>query len=1260
MSRGTEILTSWDAEQRLYVKGDVGIEPEALAMLESWLGKNALNWTVLLLEDARGETYRNRDGRNYSGAKAVEYALGQGLQNQGEFAKQQDKRTGQANGAILAILLKERTFFYSGSETQNRRGLGQRNWRGDLDRPAFRAMSNGRRLIDAVKGTVEEVNSRLTRRLQAEQKEREREMREAQQRIDQAGRVVGELEGEIDTLEKEVAAFKLAHPKATGDLTEPRLPLLRDGLKAARAALEGNAPAEALKLARPVGEFVDAQRRSLANYPSASAEFAALNEEIGKIIPGREGWGSDRLELAREELAKAEVAHALADSSYQTHLESSSEALRSAREELRRAADALRAEMERDEQRQREREAARARARKTAMLAMAGAVLALAGFGYFLNRRRRSFKEASEKLIANWDSGFDDKTDQLFALLDRTTVVVGTEIELPKRGYTGETLRLSKQTIEDVDQLFIMSSTVSRLLAEAREQVYPKYGFQRVYNWFGSSRYRSAMSKLRDEMITFRPEDGVELLIREEMQGKVKKPETLLGNLESCQPFALSFPNLMEEFNRRAARATGALDVIEESWASISNELETVREKLNAAGEFESEIAMESVSDQLFRLENVFTKLIPSAQDDLDRAVKQGGTDPVGALADPLPDARRKSEEAAELCSLVKETRESRFPAMLERMRKLEDGGHGTAWVGYFLKQLSEGAEALATLGVGQGISVEIGQLAIDFEKLEVRCDRATELAARLAGTAGKEIGAVRDAAQKAREEIGVGLELSPEAVLRERGLDPDVLLREAEELRAAASLAIDRGGVDAAEAALDEVARLMKEGLDLVAISRSSFDGHLAEVEKRDRETQSLAAEIGRHTGILDSLKSNYEESALELSAGDPSHPTPGVSVTDHIVKVEHNLQEARERLGESQEAYREARLIEAASLLAHISDLQHRVGGLFGEIREREERIEKMEQANGEMLRKLDGEVASMQPTVAGHRTMRPTVNTFEAAELELDSARRRTETSPGDPFKAGAMLESVESKLERVRSMAQSDRELFDELSRSLQEAASHLAKAKQVSHHAVVDRIPDSRRTGELQEVIEKLIGRHASCEQWLMEPHGDWVSLDREADEIAAYAARSTAEMRGELKKAQAAVAAISSAAGSVREAAGWIGSFGVRIPGSPGANRLHHGRNALMSGDYLTAHRYADDAGRSARQAVAAARNEEDRKRRAAARAAAAARRRSFSSSSSSSSGSSFSFGGGSSSFGGGSSSSGMGSSGFSSGGGSGMGSSGW
>ena len=1250
LSRGIDVLKSWDADQHLYVKGDVGLDRQALNNLETWLDTNGSNWTVLLMADARGETYRSSDGRNYSGAQAVEFALGQGLQNQGAFVAQQDPRTGQGNGAVLAILLKERVFLYTGSETQNRRGLGKQHWRGNLDRPAFRAMSNGRRLADAVKGTVEEVGARLTRQLQSEQRERQRRMREAQQQLDQAGRVVGELGGKIDSLEGELIKFREQHPGADGDLTNPDLPLLRAGLKTAGAALEAGSPAEALKLAQPVAEFVSAHRRSLANYATAPAKFVELNEEIGSIVPGREGWGSDRLEIARQELTKAEEAYLIGDSSYQNHLESSREALRSAREELQRAAETLRAEILRDEQLQRQREAQRARSWFLGKLAAGGLLLLAGGLGYFLNRRRREFKMASEKLVANWESGFGDKTDQLFALLDRTSVVVGSEIELPKRGYTGETLRLSKQTIEDVDQLFIMSSTVSRVLAEAREEVYPAYGFQRFYNWFGSGRYRSAMSKLRDEMITFSPEDGVELLSREALQAD--KSQTLLGNMESYKPFALSFPNLMEEFNRRAARATASLDLIETGWASISDKLETGRTKVNAAGELEPDIANAAVGDRLFLLVNVFSELVPSAQTDLDEAVSQGATDPVGALAEPLPAALRKAEDATAICHLILETRENRFPVIREEMRRLEAGGHGTAWVGDFLSELSQAAEEMATLGLRRQVAAEILGLGGELEKLEKRCGQAMALAKRLAGTAGKEIDEVRGAAERARSEIGAGLGLGSDQVLRETGLDPDVLIREADELRAAASLAIDRGGCDAAEAALDEVARLMKEGLDLVAMTRASFEGHAAEVEKRERETQSLAAGVGRHDVILNKLKSSYEASALELSAGDPSHPTPGISITEHIAKVERDLREARDRLDEAQSAYREARLIESASLLAHIADLQHRVFSLFGEIRDRKECIEKMEQGNAQLLRQLDGEVASMRPSVTDHRTMRPTIEASESAGRNLESARMRAEMSPGDPFKAGATLAAVQAELGRVSSMAQSDRDLFDELSRSLQEAASHLASAKQVARRAVTDQIPDSRRIGELQGVIENLIRTHARCSDGLKEPHGDWVRLDREADEIAAAAASSTAEMRGELKKAQAAVAAISAASSSVRDAGGWIGSLGVRIPGSPGANLLHQARNELMAGKYLSAHRYADDAGRSARQAIIAARNEEDRKRRAAASAAAAARRRSSSFSTSSRS----SFGGRSSSS---RSSSGMGRSSFSSSS-SGMGRSGW
>lgn len=1267
LQRGTELLEVWRPDQHLYVKGNVGVDATRLAQLQTWLAANGPHWTVLLMDHAQGEVYRDDDGHNHSGASAVEFAVGRGLPKLGGFAARKDPRTGQGDGAALVILLKERKFYYSGSETQDRRGLGGEHWNGDLDRPAFRAMSNGRRLVDAVEATVKEVNTRLARRLQSEQRERERQMRQAQQRLDQAARIVGELAADLASLGREVAAFKTKFPQAAqGDLARFDLALLNDSLKAAESSLAAGAPGEALQRASPVTEFVAAQRSALVSYEAAPAEFEALNAEIGNVKPGREGWGADRLELAVQELEAAQAAHRRGEGAYLGHLENARGSLRSAHEELRRAAAELRAEIARDEAIRQEAQRARERAWRVAKTAAGALALALIGLAIFLNRRRRVFRQEGEKLIATWESGFEDKTDELFALLDRTTVVVGSAIDLPKRGYTGETSRLGKQTIEDVDQLFIMSSTVARLLGEARLQVFPKYGFQRVYNWFGTARYRRAMRGLRDDLITFSPEDGIELLSRDVMRSG--KPESLLGKLESYQPFALSFPKLIEEFDRRAQRATAALDLIENSWASISSDLEAVRQSVDQTCRFEDEILLEARgSDRLFLLENVFSQLLPSAQADLDAAVVQGETDPVGALAEPLPEARRKAGDAAALCELVLETRRVRFPAMREEMRKLEAAGHGTRWVGNFLTELSHRAEEIAAQATRSPVADEQQLLADQLEKLERRCVRARELAARLAETAGKEIDAVRDAVRTAREEIGTALELAQDLVLREGGLDPDVLLREADELQVAASLAIDRGGVDAAAAALDEVAALMKQGIDLVAMTRASFVGHATESEKRDAETRALAEGVGRHRAILDSLISSYEASALELSAGDPSHPTPGVSITDHIAKAERDLAEARERHDDAQAAYREARLIEASSLLAYIGDLQHRVAALFEEIREREERIAKREQSNAQALRQLDDEAAAMASGVADHRTMQATIDAFDEARRELESARMRVAMTPGDPFNAGDLLEQVKRKLAVVRNMAASDRDLFDELTRSLQEAASYLSKAKDVSRRSADDQIPDSRRISELQEEVEKLILAKARCERGLKEAHGDWVALDRDADEIAAQAARSTAEMRGELETAEAAVAAIRAAAASVREAGSWVGSYGVRIAGSPGANRLHEARAALMNGRYLKANRYADDAGRAARQSISAARNEEDRKRRAAAQQAAAARRRSsFASSSSSSSGSSFSFGGGGSSSGGGSfggssgsSSSGMGGSSFSSGG-SGMGSSGW
>ena len=130
LARGTEIVADWEAEQRLFVKGSVGVSGERLAELEQWLDANAPNWTVLVAADAEGESFTEVDGSRRRGIDAVEYAIGRGLPRTTGFADRVDARTGERNGAALAIFLKERVFSYTGSEAQNKRMLGEAQWRG--------------------------------------------------------------------------------------------------------------------------------------------------------------------------------------------------------------------------------------------------------------------------------------------------------------------------------------------------------------------------------------------------------------------------------------------------------------------------------------------------------------------------------------------------------------------------------------------------------------------------------------------------------------------------------------------------------------------------------------------------------------------------------------------------------------------------------------------------------------------------------------------------------------------------------------------------------------------------------------------------------------------------------------------------------------------------------------------------------------------------------------------------------------------------
>ena len=114
-----DVLKHWTSDQHLYVKGDIRVNAASLDGLEKWLDAKGRNWTVVLMANASGEAWQDTRGVNYYGMDAVENALGRGLGNMREFAALKDKRTGQSNGAVFVLFLRERKFSYFGSQSSH-------------------------------------------------------------------------------------------------------------------------------------------------------------------------------------------------------------------------------------------------------------------------------------------------------------------------------------------------------------------------------------------------------------------------------------------------------------------------------------------------------------------------------------------------------------------------------------------------------------------------------------------------------------------------------------------------------------------------------------------------------------------------------------------------------------------------------------------------------------------------------------------------------------------------------------------------------------------------------------------------------------------------------------------------------------------------------------------------------------------------------------------------------------------------------------
>ncbi|MFT5466475.1 MAG: putative membrane protein YgcG [Verrucomicrobiales bacterium] len=1246
LQRATDIVEKWSPGQHLYIRGNLNVSASQLAELERWLDANGKNWIVLLVEHARLEKAQSA-GRSYSGVEAVETAANVKIRNETEFGNLKDARTGETNGAVFILFLQEREFSYGGGAVHEVRGLSGDDWAGDLDRPAYRAMSRGGRIVEAVKGTVTEVDRRLTRQFELDQQRRQAEIAAAKQLEADAQRLYGEASSALDRLEAKVADF----PVKDGDLGSPDFAGLRQQLLNSQTRLKNGDAKAAVRDAAVVRDFCRAHTTALQLYGEFAERSRRIEAELEGLDRAESPWATERIDLAYDQLAKATAEHARGNSAYEAHLRSSAEAIATAKTAIRQAKEAARAAIVHRDRLRMEQER-RARVLKWAFFWIGILVLlALIVIAILMNRARRDLKKRAIELYRNWKLGAEEQTNGLFELLDRSSIVVGSAAKLEERGYTGETLKISREVIEDVDELFIMSSCVERVLTQVYELVFPGFGFARLANLFLQSRYREAIHLLEREPIRFRPEDGIEPIIREEL-GEKERP---LGSVDVHKPFELSFLDLIAACNQHADRAKAGLDTVEFSWAGIANQLEELSENFAKALSHEPALQKLAEQDGFLRLTPVFAALLPAVRALLDEAQTQAVGDPVGAMRGPMMIARRQLDDASGLATVVLDAREERFDGMRAATAELRQLSRKTDWVLGAIGEISDQADAVALAAVERDIEADIAEIETELRQLDHRISDAVRLAKRARETSAELIKSSVKAVAGARRSFGSGLKLKPTMILRELGLDPDEWIGEAKRQHAAAEVALDRGGVLAADAALGAVDELTTNVSSLIEASRSSYDNHAKFSDERGVEDEEVVGLAGERSELLDSLQSRYLGSALWFDREDETS-----TIADNVDHARNDLREARDLVEAAHDERKSAGLLAAAANLEMAADLQLRARQLLEEIVDHAARLQKVGDENRRALIGLGDRVKSMRSSVEDRRTLHPTIASFNDAESGLKSIGESNKAEVLDPFVIADQLADMTKILDSLMDRVKADWRLHDEFVRSLESAKSQLAWANDQRRLTATDNIPDSREivslndeVGLLDRDLKKLVAEGNQA-------HQDWQALDSEADRIAAAAGRAATALRGELEKAQATIRAISLATALSREAAAWTGSYGVRISGRPGLQPLDQARELLLGGRYLQARRFAESAGGLAQQAIAAAVAEVARRRRAEEarlaeqrRKAAARRRKRMSTFSSSST----SFGG-SRSGGFGSSSSSMGRS--SHGGGSGMGRSGW
>ena len=1229
-----EVVQNWSPGQHLWNKGSLNLAPGKLAELEKWLDAEAPNWTVVLMQDAQGQQYDN-----HRGVRAVEHALGKGLPNQTDFSKLVDSRTGQANGAIFALFLSERKFSYFASEAHDSRRLGERYWVGRLDQPAVRAMRSGGRIVDAVKDTITQIESSLTKSIREEENRKRLAEVARQKAIEEAKGYPDQLRVEIEEVQKRVGELRASHPNLIGPVIHPDLAAWNSARETiARLAKQGDTK----NAQKHFGETLEAIREfrgTLREWEKAPETIAFLDQQIqSHPLPDGALAVDGHLARARVALASATKNHEIGEPLYTSQMEEAERELSNARVDYRTWV-------------QNERQQRQIRIAIFSIVA-----LSLLIFLIVSNRMRRPAKKEAEKLLAHWQEELRGKFDALFSLMDRTGVVVGSRTDLLSNGLEGTTREVGLRTIRSVDELFIMSAATDQVIQEVNDLLKPSSFFARLFNGFSSRRYRKAIDLFESEPIGFDQEDHLEAILSpagsssdlDRATGKL-----LLGEKEDYEPFRISFEKLILEYDQRQTQAQEDLARLEAGIDGLPLSLQRLWSDYEEVRGLADRLALQAGEDTFFPLIAHRQELLPAVAKTLEDLGALGEKDPLAAFENELPESTRLAVEARTLAHHVESFRAIDLATIVEGKETLANQKRKVGWIGESLRTASARSESLARQTLAESTVEALADFRDDLIRLKGRVTSSfkmvdqveTELRPRIE-TASAEVDA-------AKQELSEATSLSPDALLSEPDLSPGELVAQASRGVEAALSAIDHGEAEAAQADLAEAEKCLDDASLMIAMSRRCVKEHAERIAALENFRETLLAEVDPTSQLLEELQTGYAPSVLLFSSRFGEEIEGQQSIVNCIDRARRRLDQGLQDIEESKQAYQEGALIRASGLLEAIANelgfARHQlelVRDQHGALREAEEQNEKSEQ-------RLQAWERDLQITGADPRTGPDTVANLQSAKEQVAAFAASRSQEKSDPFQLSHLAENLKTLLRSLEDGIKADWEAHGLADSTSTGARAGLTFCHTYLREAHQDGIPDSRaltRAIQRHEELSKELDRLCAA---LKTPHQDWGQLFEQINGVIGETSKVRATLEEELKAARDAVSQMKSATASLRSLQKWRSSHGVFINRRAGNKHLLEAKQALAVGNYASAR---TSSVRASGEALRELKKAQTRESQAIAAAAAARRAALFESSSSSTSSFSSSFGGGSSFSS--SSGSGFSSSGFSSG--SGFSSSGW